>query len=240
MLVVMQAHRSSTNCSRLYAPNFVLNSVALRKNLSTHFESSPFAVQPPLVTCPSINCNDVTGLFETVEELHCRKIVRVHLGADSGQGFMKIDCTVEFADIDDSNSNATATNTDSRLSDQGRRRVILLSCTPSVGEKYDNLTILFNRLQYPVDRYPFCLCADLKLISLILGVSTGAARHPCPFCEQRLQAGEDREAQLSCGNLRTIANIRSNYEELVAAGNVSNHKNFKSCQRLPLDIFYVH
>jgi len=224
---VMQAHRKATNNSRMYQPNFRTASSQLKQTVSNFFEASPYAAHPPLITRPSVNCNDITGLLQMIEAAHERQINRLHLGADFGKGFLKIDFTAEFCDEGSSTS----------LSDLGRRRVQILSCTPMVQEKYIDMYALFDRLKYPLQKYRFSICADLKLIAIILGISTGASRYPCPFCEQRLQAATTKEVQLTSANLRTISNITANFEDLQAAGDLQNHKAFKSCQHLPLPIF---
>mgnify|MGYP003623728426 FL=1 len=48
-------------------------------------------------------------------------------------------------------------------------------------ETYDNIKVLINCLNY--DKYKWCICADLKVVAIILGLQQGYTKYCCFLCE---------------------------------------------------------
>ena len=72
---------------------------------------------------------------------------------------------------------------------------------------------------------------------IVLGLSTNSASHPCPFCEIKITRATDKSLHVSSGVLRTCAYIRKNCASLLEGGDISNHKDHKSCIHNPLELF---
>ena len=105
-------------------------------------------------------------------------------------------------------------------------------------ESYRNLKHIFDILQYPTQDFPFVFVADLKLLNLVFGLSTNAAKHPCSFCDKHITVTNPSKAnQLQSGNLRTYKNVCDNVAALEAQGATGHHSNHASCVQKPLAIF---
>ena len=58
-----------------------------------------------------------------------------------------------------------------------------LSMVDNVPETYENLVLIFEALQFPLDFGDVKIVADLKLLHLLLGLHGCKSIHACPYCE---------------------------------------------------------
>jgi hypothetical protein len=67
----------------------------------------------------------------------------------------------------------------------GVKRILPLSVFPDFGEKWESIRLLLDRMDYQTVadrcRQTF-LCADLKVILVLIGQQSTASTHPCPYC----------------------------------------------------------
>ena len=115
-----------------------------------------------------------------------------------------------------------------------RRGLVLLECDAAV-ENYENMQKLFALLDLPSLQEPFKFTADYKLLRIMLGLSGGQPRHPCPYC-----VGEHVKAtgELKTGLARTLGFCKDSYNNFVtkAKAKKSKAKYFYNCVRPPLEL----
>ena len=115
-----------------------------------------------------------------------------------------------------------------------RRGLVLLECDAAV-ENYENMQKLFSLLDLPSLQEPFKFTADYKLLRIMLGLSGGQPRHPCPYC-----IGEHVKAtgEVKAGIARTLGFCKDNHHNFVqkAKAKTSKAKEFYNCVRPPLEL----
>ena len=63
---------------------------------------------------------------------------------------------------------------------------MLLFKGDSIDENRENVEIIFNLLQFPLqfnEDIEFKIVADFKLLSFIVGLHQGNSRYCCPYCQ---------------------------------------------------------
>ena len=115
-----------------------------------------------------------------------------------------------------------------------RRGLVLLECDAAV-ENYENMQKLFSLLDLPSLQEPFKFTADYKLLRIMLGLSGGQPRHPCPYC-----IGEHVKAtgEVKAGIARTLGFCKDSYNNFVkkAQAKTSKAKEFFNCVRPPVEL----
>ena len=115
-----------------------------------------------------------------------------------------------------------------------RRGLVLLECDAAV-ENHENMQKLFSLLDLPSLQEPFKFTADYKLLGIMLGLSGGQPRHPCPYC-----IGEHVKAtgEVKAGIARTLGFCKDNHNNFVqkAKAKTSKAKEFYNCVRPPLEL----
>lgn len=71
-----------------HEPNFIPYRTRLRSVFRKFFKHCDFVL--PDETLPAVFCADMSGLLRSLQELHNKDIVRVHIGCDYGGDFLKI------------------------------------------------------------------------------------------------------------------------------------------------------
>lgn len=56
-------------------------------------------------------------------------------------------------------------------------------------EEYQNLELILSKLQY--EKHKWCLCGDLKIITMLLGQQSGFTKYPCFLCEWDSRARDE-------------------------------------------------
>ena len=84
----------------------------------------------------------------------------------------------------------------------GVNRVILLAYIENLQESWHNLRILLELLQ--LDRINYRFTADLKIINIVLCISSHSGKYACHICYGT--------CQLTSGPLRTFQNLKDMYE----------------------------
>ena len=115
-----------------------------------------------------------------------------------------------------------------------RRGLVLLECDAAV-ENHENMQKLFSLLDLPSLQEPFKFTADYKLLRIMLGLSGGQPRHPCPYC-----IGEHVKAtgEVKAGIARTLGFCKETYNNFVkkAQAKTSKAKEFFNCVRPPVEL----
>ena len=142
--------------------------------------------------------------------------ILVRVGLDGGQGFFKVIVSIFKANYDPEITFSIEEEPGSRLS--GANRLQVLAIAEDIQEHYENLRIIVNKLQLNnIDKVTAC---DLKLINVLIGISSHSGKFACPYCEG------DMSFQLA--TLRTFGNLSTWYEKYrVAAKNRKKCKNSK-------------
>lgn len=204
---------------------------------------------------------DFRLLLEFIEKQHGRQLERVHIGCDFGKQFLKVAFTCAWEPENDDSANekvADLDETEDENSDQddnslvkaaradlqqqmhpqhGRRRTILAAVIPLLGESFDVLSDVFSRLNFPADQ-DFVFLGDAKLLNIVFGLSTNAAMHGCPFCDQHItSSNSSKELQLKAGELRTYRLVCEHVAALHEEGPNSKHSDHASCIKIPLPLF---
>ena len=81
-------------------------------------------------------------------------------------------------------------------------KLLVIGLAEDMKENRENLDELLKLLELGDEK--FHLSADLKLINLLLGISTHSSTHPCPHCKWRRNT-------FGKGDLRTFEEIREFY-----------------------------
>lgn len=119
-----------------HVPKFIPYRKQIRMRLHKYFTAKKF------LHLPSVFCNDVLGLLRELEEIHDRKIIRVHIGCDDGGGSLKIMLSPIFAsaesctDSDTCSDSDSATDSDtnsdakskSNIPDTGMEKAVVFQC----------------------------------------------------------------------------------------------------------------
>ena len=102
----------------------------------------------------------------------------------------------------------------------GVNRILILAHGQGWSETHNNLRSIVELLN--LEDIKFSLAADLKLLNVLLGLSSHSGTHACLFCEGAMT--------LEPGVLRTFASIIINSAEYIAAGSKkSTMAQYKNC-----------
>ena len=133
--------------------------------------------------------------------------ILVRVGLDGGQGFFKVIVSIFKANYDPEITFSIEEEPGSRLS--GANRLQVLAIAEDIQEHYENLRIIVNKLQLNnIDKVTAC---DLKLINVLIGISSHSGKFACPYCEG------DMFFQLA--NLRTFGDLSTWYKIYQVATN---------------------
>ena len=235
LISVCRDVREGTSQRFLFAPNFPAMITKRNKMYAPYFKVIQMHSDELGASVWASICHDVGGLLSHLQRLHQRPINTVHLGADAGQEFLKIDFTIDFGERD---LDATAISShDSTIRDHSRRRVIVVACVPVIKETHCNLKHLFDIISFPTD-VRFIFIADLKLDNLVLGLAAPGATCGCCYCERKLTQSSNKEAQFTAGTLRSYNNIMQHCADFTESkdANAAAPKHC-SCPRQPLQLF---
>ena len=232
---VCRSVRQGINYRRAFEPNYPELIAERNKMFAPYFKIMTMKsvdVDGPVY---GIFCHDVPGILRHLQWLHQRPIKTLHLGADAGQAFLKVDFTIEFGErFADA---PPASSHDASIPDHGRRRVIILACIPCVKETHENLGIIFETIGFP-DDVPFIFIADLKLNNLVLGLAAPGAMYGCCYCEQKLTVKVAMRDHLKSGKLRSFRSISDHHKDFVDSKDSSRTaQNHCSCSNQPLPLF---
>ena len=112
------------------------------------------------------------------------------------------------------------------------KNLLLLSIINDIPENYENLSIMWKKLQ--LNSLKMHNANDLKLSNLILGIQSHGSTYPSHICEcRRPDRGSGKGYEI--GPLRTLGMIRENarlFKE--SGGKKSSLPKYKSCQYQPL------
>ena len=102
----------------------------------------------------------------------------------------------------------------------GVNRILLLAHGQGWSETHNNIRSIVELMDF--DSIEFSLAADLKLLNVLLGLSSHSGTYACLFCEGAMT--------LEPGVLRTFASIIINSAEYIAAGSKkSTMAQYKNC-----------
>ena len=124
--------------------------------------------------------------------------VLVRVGIDGGQGSLKI-----IMNVFDREVNIYSKDT----KNTGVNKVIVLAFVKDIPENHRNLQILFQKTN--LNDMKFSLASDLKLLNIIVGLSSHGGKHSCLYCEGELS---------SIGELRTFNSLKERFESYTQNG----------------------
>ena len=171
---------------------------------------------------PAVIAEDIANLIDYVKQhrnIQDNDNILIKLGLDGGQEFLK--ATLNIVDVQKFNESQSGTSKDT-----GIKKLLILFISPQVSEIYENLRIIFQKLNLA------CLgikvSMELKLANMIIGIQTHGAQHPCCYCETTSGVWEKAPE-------RTLGNIRANFLSWKQNGsNYANAKKYKNCVHPPL------
>ena len=144
----------------------------------------------------------------------------IKIGLDGGGGIFKVVMNI----ID-----TTGLHDSGPYLDTGVRKCIIIAAAEKIKEDYNNINLILSKIRN-LDKIKFHICADIKLINIISGLSSCAAKHPCPYCavdiSQFFHGNDDK---------RTIGNIKHSASAYKQAG--SNKKDaqlYNNCINDPI------
>jgi hypothetical protein len=150
--------------------------------------------------------------------------IHLKLGLDGGGEFLKIGLTVQ-------STGDISNNRKLRFKESGVKKMILLSIVINAAENYENLDALFQALSIKTGTIagkPFRLSGDLKIYNIIFGLMSHGALHCCCYCDA------SKYHFLSCGELRTLSDIKDLYDKWKIKSKKEEAKNFMNCIHEPL------
>ncbi len=233
---VCHAMRAGLDSRMIFEPNY-RQMQAERNKLFTEFFSYK-QIESPTLHEPVYGCFciDTAGYLHRLQEHYKCAIQRVHIGADFGQEFLKIVITIAWQQQQQQHQQQRQQK-QQLISDHSRRRALILANVPLLSESHDSLRNVFGIVNFPSD-VPFYFVGDLKVFNFVFGLSTNAAAHGCPFCEQSFRHKISNRQQLSSATLRTYANIVSHnadYSDSKSSDPAAGE--FFSCCGTPIDLF---
>lgn len=116
----------------------------------------------------------------------------------------------------------------SDVPDTGRRRVMPLFTVYKLKESHASIHAMFEALTFPKS-FEYVLSPDLKALNLVLGLSTGASKHPCYGCDFSATSTAETTP-------RTVQSIKDNFENFSGAGPKAQQKDFLNCIAMPISM----
>ena len=193
----------------------------LDKNTDTHFISN----QGESVGRWIVYCHDIPGLiaFQNLMEENENTEDKFNvIGADDGKGFLKLIFNSSIRKIDKGENKILSP-----------KRSLILAAVSNVKESYHNMNILFKLTN--LNEVEYKLSQDLKLTSIVIGITSHSSKYPCPYGE----CCKDDEGNWIKGQDRTIKNLTDNQKKWCAnskgtKNDKQNLKKYKNCNFLPL------
>lgn len=109
-------------------------------------------------------------------------------------------------------------------------KTLIIGIVPDMKENYENCQTVWTKAG--LSDLSYKLCADLKLLNIIVGLQSNSSKHPCCFCNKR---SDLEDFLFESGELRTLGSIRSSRDAWILHGQKDlNLKEFDNCQHLPL------
>ncbi len=161
------------------------------------FETCDFHEQPA-VFCT--DCMELVSRVAAERRFNVADIELLKINIDAGRGFLKISLNVLFGD---ERKTVRYRNGRRVFKDSGVRRSFLLGIVPNVAESFENVSDMLRRCVLPQG---IVLCADLKIINIVLGLQSHSATFPCPYCDSRRG---NRTQSMKGLNYRTFEGINS-------------------------------
>ena len=155
-----------------------------------------------LVKDPTELIRHICNEREMVMEEMC-----VRIGIDGGQGSVKVVMNIFDPDNPDQASSDGQKFT-------GVNKMIVLALVRDIPETYENIKLIFKKAN--LNDIKFKLACDLKILNVILGLSSHGGKHSCMYCDG---------IQLTLGELRTIQSLKSCHEAFKNTG--SDKKKMK-------------
>ena len=119
------------------------------------------------------------------------------IGADEGKDFLKIICNWSSCNPDKGKQNLMSAKTS-----------IILAAVSKVPETYHNMGVLFKLTS--LNEIEYKLSQDLKLTSIVIGITNHASKHPCPYGEC---FKNEKTGQWVKGQDRTLKNLTENQQK---------------------------
>ena len=85
--------------------------------------------------------------------------------------------------------------------DSSVKKLFILALVQGIPETYENVRKILEVLKLENVEFEFCLTTDMKLQNIMIGIQSGSAACPCPYCESR------RPFKIP-GKKRTLGRIR--------------------------------
>ena len=97
----------------------------------------------------------------------------------------------------------------------GNKRTIIIAKVDGVPENYINLKVILDEMKLHKIPKNISLSCDLKVVNIILGISSCTSMHGCPYCEgykvdDRTGKKTNKKGRYRIGRLRTENNIIEN------------------------------
>ena len=171
-----------------------------------------------------VYCHDVPGLLaykKLVEDEGNENEEEINVvGIDDGKNLLKI--VFNWARIGKSSNKSKA---------MGPKRCLVIAAVAQVPETYWNMQVLIELTG--LNEIKFKLSQDLKLINIIIGITTFSSKYPCPYghCYKDEKTGlwnkgEDR-------TFRNLSEMQKKWCETTGE-NRSRLKEFMNCEFAPL------
>ena len=106
------------------------------------------------------------------------------VGLDQGQGSLKVALTLVNKNKDDKESVRSKDSegvAPKNFKDTSVKKLLLLSVYPDIPEVHSNLYKILEDLG--IEAVEFLVCADIKMLLLLIGKPEGKPTHGCPFCD---------------------------------------------------------
>ena len=129
----------------------------------------------------------------------------VRIGIDGGQSSMKVVMNIfdpEHPERQDQDGQKYT----------GVNKMIVLALVRDIQETYSNLEIILAKARIHDLKYK--LACDLKVLNILLGLSSHGGKHACNFCNGTVD---------SMGELRSIGSLKSSYQAYVDNGSIKKN-----------------
>ncbi len=219
--------RQAFGTNAIFQPQFRAAAVDMNRLFLSQFSTVAIPISAS-DTVHAVFPTNTKSLLQQLHELHQRHIDTVYIGCDAGRDFLKVCITIKW----------TTTSDDSSVGDHSRRRVILIFVMPGMKEGYALLRTIFDTIDFPAADVPFLFIGDLKVLNVVLGLSTAAASQPCPFCEVTILAKVSLRQQLQAGVPRTYQSC-CNHADQLAESKGDSLAEHASCINHPIPLFQM-
>lgn len=216
--------------------NFEVYLTDLNSCLSDFFAIDKIEIktsEDEVVEKTGVFCTDIIGLIVTLIEARGLdpEHTEVILGADDGQGSLKICMTVKTDDPNhtpkEKGAGDFAAGTEAKLSSV--KRLMLLAIVPGVSESYSTMEKIFSKLP-SLSGLDYSLTVDMKMALFLLGKMSAASTHPCLYCSAKAPF-----LIVDAGELFTIDDLKELNDMFMASGLPRDKaKQFGNCANKPI------